>query len=141
MIIIFDLNKTLLIKYPNLILRPYFKELYNFLKIHKIKIGIWSFCNKNNFKRIINFLNENGFTEFDFLKCEPNDSTKNIKKKDLKEVAEQLNEKLNEIILIEDDENKCVLNQNRLIVKPFNGSSYDFEFKNVLEIIMQIIIL
>ena len=138
MLVIFDLNKTLIHKHPTLMLRPHTLELFNHLRNKGIKIGIWSFCNELNFKKIFNSLKQHNFKDFDFLKCSSIDSTKTdlngfMYKKDLNFVAEEMKIKNDEIILIEDDENKCVLNQKRIIVKPFLRDSSDLEFKRIFQ--------
>ncbi|KAF7700636.1 hypothetical protein CDIK_0925 [Cucumispora dikerogammari] len=133
MLVIFDLNRTLICKYPSLKVRPHFKELYQFLKQNAIKIGFWSFCQKHNYEKVLTFLQNEGY-QFDLTRYDSIDSTKAFgkeRKKDLNIIALELNIKLDEIILIEDDETKCVEKQNRLIVKPFDGDYADVEFKSI----------
>lgn len=151
MLVVFDLNKTLINKRKRsdgslkIQIRPFFKELYDFLIKNKIKIGIWSFCTEKNFTEIIKFLGKKGFTDFFILKNEYKNSKTLRKsneihklKKDLEEISIEKNIPLKEIILIEDDEVKCVDFQKRIIVRKFKNL-LDSEFLNVKEIIKNLL--
>lgn len=128
-LILFDLNKTIIHNVRagrnenstnKIYIRPHLKYLLQELKKYNLDIGIWTFSSVDIAKNILDFLEESLQIKFDLMKV----SSSSIKKKDLNVI--KMEYKYENVVLIEDNEEKCVEGQNYIIIKRFIS-----DFKNL----------
>ncbi|ELQ75821.1 TFIIF-interacting CTD phosphatase, including NLI-interacting factor [Trachipleistophora hominis] len=139
--LVFDLNGTLVKRFykPNgiitnydyeygkfyVLLRPYLRELTNYLHINDLKYMFWTNALAYNADNITQILIKEGMRPVAHLDRQHCTFIKNVCKKDLSVVSKMHNINLSDIFLVEDMETRSVRGQNVILVDKFDGDATD----------------
>lgn len=152
--LIFDLNGTLIKRFykPNgvrteydheydnfyVVIRPYLRELTDFLHTNGMKYMFWTNALAHNAKCITQILIKEGMQPVAWLHRQHCSFIDNICKKDLSVVSAMHNINLDDIYLIEDMATRSVKGQNVILVENFGGDRADSALLKLIDDLKEI---